>query len=226
MTEAKAYRLPPDWEPNSADLAFAGGFEVDCALERDKFRDHWIATGIRRVSWSATWRNWIRKAGKPKAVSEPEKKTDLFTPRGGRTLAEVHRIYGEAWRAITDDTVRSLSDDIDMAAAELEDGDRAHFRALVASTVQSLCSPLAQAVAHGRERPAFPYEEIDFAKLRARTESQLHSIDGYEGRKNLIWWQRRYPEKYGGPPAPPPIELKPAREIRDPVVTPFRNPNA
>jgi len=144
-----------------------------------------------------------------------------------RTLGEIQRVYAEAWYAITQDTLRSLVDDIAAAAAELQESDRAHFRGLVADQVRTLCSPLAQAIAMGRERPPFPYDRLDWEALLRRTESQLHSTDGHEGRRNMTWWRERYPERYGAPPKPAPIDLKPAREWPEAgQVVDFRNPNA
>src|SRR5215469_1435334 len=220
MSDGKGTRLDPNWEPNSADLAFAGGFEVDSGLERDKFKDHWMAAAganSRKRDWSAAWREWIRRAGPRRARPIEEKRPDLFNrPKEGRTLAEIHRSFGEAWYAITQDTLRTYADDIDMAAAELAESDRVHFRSLVTAEVQSLCSPLAQAIAQGRSRPSFPYARLDLAALQRRTESQLHSTDGYEGRRNLGWWRERYPGLYGGgkaPWTPADLGLQRAREL-------------
>jgi len=238
MADDRGTRLPLDWEPSSKDLAFCGGYEVDPGRVRDEFKDYWMsqpgARG-RKSDWSATWRNWVRKAGKPRANGASrleEKRPDLFArPSGGRTLAQIHRSFGEAWYAITQDTLRQLADDIDMAAAELEEADRGHFHSLVAAEVQTLASPLAQAIAQGRERASFPYDRLDWQRLRDRTESQLHSTDGYEGRRNMRWWRERDPEKYGAPPKPADLGLKPARELangptREAEVLAFCNPNA
>jgi hypothetical protein len=230
MAEDKGTRLDPNWEPSSTDLAYAVQWGINSEYLLEEFRGYWCAkagAAARKVSWSLTWQEWCRRKGKRPMPPVEEKKPDLFTrPKGGRTLAEIHRVYGEAWAAITRDTLRTLSDDIDMAASELEEGDRAHFHSLVAAEVQSLSSPLAQAIAQGRERPPFPYDRLDWQALRDRTESQMHSTAGYEGRKNMTWWRERYPERYGRLPKPAPIALQPAREIPPGEVLAFRNPNS
>jgi hypothetical protein len=68
----KGSRLAPDWYPSDADLKFAADlglrlFEVD--NEANKFVDYWKARagpgGVKR-DWSATWRNWCRKAHEDK----------------------------------------------------------------------------------------------------------------------------------------------------------------
>jgi hypothetical protein len=58
-------RLPPDWQPSMADVAFA----IDRRMSRgrleneiEKFRNYWTAkggAGATKRDWSATWRNWI-----------------------------------------------------------------------------------------------------------------------------------------------------------------------
>lgn len=60
-------RIPPDWFPSQNDLNFAetaiGGARTTSELS--KFKDYWQARAgpnARKADWSATWRNWIRKA--------------------------------------------------------------------------------------------------------------------------------------------------------------------
>jgi hypothetical protein len=61
-------RLAADWLPSDADLKAAGEiglrlYEID--NEISKFRDYWHARagpGAIKRDWSATWRNWCRKA--------------------------------------------------------------------------------------------------------------------------------------------------------------------
>lgn len=63
-------RLPdafvPDW-----DFAAGAGFGRAAAeAEFEKFRDYWRAKAGReatKLDWQATWRNWIRNAGRPRA---------------------------------------------------------------------------------------------------------------------------------------------------------------
>lgn len=66
-------RLAPDWKPSAEDLEFARRErpELDLAAEEAKFRDHWTSTAGakgRKTDWSATWRNWIRRAEAPRAA--------------------------------------------------------------------------------------------------------------------------------------------------------------
>lgn len=65
--EAKATRLPDDWQPSIDDLAFAKSVlpAERVRIETEKFRDYWHARagpGALKRSWPATWRNWCRKA--------------------------------------------------------------------------------------------------------------------------------------------------------------------
>ncbi len=61
-------RIPADWSMNETDAGFAKelGFSPQAAAaEAAKFRDFWIAKAGRdgiKLDWSATWRNWLRKA--------------------------------------------------------------------------------------------------------------------------------------------------------------------
>lgn len=57
-------RLPNDWQPTEADVAFAEAEGFDTAetnRQADRFRDYWRGTGKPKKDWSATWRNWIRR---------------------------------------------------------------------------------------------------------------------------------------------------------------------
>lgn len=57
-------RLAFDWKPSS-DLN-------QDQFELARFRDYWIAQPGQRgvkMDWDATWRNWLRKAGKPVQIS-------------------------------------------------------------------------------------------------------------------------------------------------------------
>lgn len=76
--EPKATRLPDDWHPEgelrqwTIDTIRKAGSGVSAGHEVLKFRDYWRAqpgAKGRKLDWSATWRNWIRKAiemeGKP-----------------------------------------------------------------------------------------------------------------------------------------------------------------
>jgi len=79
-------RLPDDWKPTDEHIHFAllEGFDLISAhREADKFRDYWCGKGkdASKRDWTATWRNWVRKASKGrqvggKPVSEFQAKQD------------------------------------------------------------------------------------------------------------------------------------------------------
>ena len=62
----KGTRLTPDWQPINGDAEFGRKLlPKHWMTEGEKFRDFWIAKpgqqGIK-LDWSATWRNWCRRA--------------------------------------------------------------------------------------------------------------------------------------------------------------------
>lgn len=75
-------RIANDWAPSDSDLdaARAEGFSnTEIEREKAKFRDYWLAksgsAGVK-LDWSATWRNWVRRAaeyaGKKRATQQPD----------------------------------------------------------------------------------------------------------------------------------------------------------
>jgi len=69
----KATRLSEHWQPSPDHLHFAENEGLSASeIEREaaKFRDYWVgradAGGVKR-DWSATWRNWVRKAKEGKS---------------------------------------------------------------------------------------------------------------------------------------------------------------
>jgi uncharacterized protein YdaU (DUF1376 family) len=69
---ARGIRIPSNWAPTPIDYAAAsneGLTSEEINREADRFRDYWIsATGrtATKLDWSATWRNWIRRAADDK----------------------------------------------------------------------------------------------------------------------------------------------------------------
>ncbi|UAX94538.1 hypothetical protein LAC81_10200 [Ensifer adhaerens] len=67
----RASRLPAAFEPDW-DFAAGLGFEpAEASVEFDKFRDYWSAKAGRnatKLDWAATWRNWMRNAGRPQGA--------------------------------------------------------------------------------------------------------------------------------------------------------------
>ncbi|WP_052372200.1 hypothetical protein [Nocardia otitidiscaviarum] len=86
--DSRGHRLPDDWRP-SEDVIAAMRAEcphVDLRAEHAKFADHWRsqpgAKG-RKADWTATWRNWIRRAaesGPPRSRPHTDTAPGL-TPR-------------------------------------------------------------------------------------------------------------------------------------------------
>jgi hypothetical protein len=60
----RASRLPEDWQPNAALLAWAAEKYPQTGVdhEADKFRDYWKSTGGAKLDWDAAFRNWVRNA--------------------------------------------------------------------------------------------------------------------------------------------------------------------
>ena len=70
---ATASRLPADWAPTDADIAYCKTERPDLNIARtvNSFRDYWHAkagAGARKVDWAATWRSWVRN---DKSFSQP-----------------------------------------------------------------------------------------------------------------------------------------------------------
>lgn len=68
--EQQGSRLPDDWVPPQAGIAFAreqGMTDEEIDFEAAQFRDYWCAIPGqrgRKRDWLATWRTWVRKATK------------------------------------------------------------------------------------------------------------------------------------------------------------------
>jgi hypothetical protein len=82
---ARASRLPEDWKPTPDDLTSARSLipEARIEYETDKFRDYWHAkagAGATKLDWSATWRNWCRRASEGQARPPPRQPPLPFPP--------------------------------------------------------------------------------------------------------------------------------------------------
>jgi hypothetical protein len=64
LPSERASRLPAGWAPPPAADAWARAAypNMDLANELEKFTDHFLANGERKLDWTACWRNWIRRA--------------------------------------------------------------------------------------------------------------------------------------------------------------------
>lgn len=73
----KATRLADDWLPSETDRAFAKEAGLsDSVIDQEaaRFRDFWLAKPGRdgtKLDWSATWRNWIRRACETRGIGPP-----------------------------------------------------------------------------------------------------------------------------------------------------------
>lgn len=65
VAKTKGNRLPKEWKPNDAMLAFCKTCrpDLDPLVVADSFRDYWLSQpgskGVK-LDWDATWRNWVR----------------------------------------------------------------------------------------------------------------------------------------------------------------------
>ena len=72
--DTRAKRLPSNWQPSESDLEFASKLGVG-SDEVSAFKDYWLAKpkDNTKLDWSATWRNWCRRA-KPQSTRTPPTK--------------------------------------------------------------------------------------------------------------------------------------------------------
>ncbi|MCA1407306.1 hypothetical protein I6F26_14230 [Ensifer sp. IC3342] len=111
----RATRLPdafvPDWE-----FAAGKGFSRAAAeAEFEKFGDYWRAKAGReatKLDWQATWRNWIRNAGRPRAFG------GLAPPGSGKGNFRAHQ--DEVQRELDRALGRAGDDDFTGTTFELE----------------------------------------------------------------------------------------------------------
>ncbi|MDK1489774.1 hypothetical protein QN219_06855 [Sinorhizobium sp. 7-81] len=76
----RATRLPEGFVPDWTFAAGEGFGRAEAEAEFEKFRDYWSAKAGReatKLDWPATWRNWIRNAGRPRSFG------GRAPPRGG-----------------------------------------------------------------------------------------------------------------------------------------------
>lgn len=84
--QRRGARLPHDWSPGEQGLSEACGAGLSrerVELEVAKFRDYWAAQPGQRgvkLDWSATWRNWCRKAAEQPAPRSGNQALNGETP--------------------------------------------------------------------------------------------------------------------------------------------------
>jgi uncharacterized protein YdaU (DUF1376 family) len=72
---SRGSRLSEDWSPNEDDMRTAlneGMSRREIMREADRFRDYWLAKSGKdatKTDWSATWRNWVRRAADDRGLS-------------------------------------------------------------------------------------------------------------------------------------------------------------
>jgi uncharacterized protein YdaU (DUF1376 family) len=72
---SRGSRLSEDWEPSEDDIQTAldeGMSRREINREADRFRDYWLAKSGKdatKTDWSATWRNWVRRAADTRGIS-------------------------------------------------------------------------------------------------------------------------------------------------------------
>jgi uncharacterized protein YdaU (DUF1376 family) len=94
-------RLSADWGPSGADIEFAINErpDVDWRKEAAKFRDYWAGKAGkdgRKADWSATWRNWIRRAdGQPASRAGPAlARANPQASPPSKTLSAIQQLQG------------------------------------------------------------------------------------------------------------------------------------
>jgi uncharacterized protein YdaU (DUF1376 family) len=100
----KGSRLPEDWRPSEDLLLFAAGEGLSAQeIEREaaKFRDYWVGragSGGVKLNWSATWRNWVRKAKENKSnarfVQDDSKSASAAAGRLAELAERGHFTFG------------------------------------------------------------------------------------------------------------------------------------
>lgn len=75
--EARASRLPNDWNPTAQQIVFCRTQRPDLNADEVacRFRDYWAAVpGAkgRKLDWDATWRNWVRNEKSQPARASPQ----------------------------------------------------------------------------------------------------------------------------------------------------------
>lgn len=93
QVHSRGSRLPQEWQPSIAELAWARAKRVDLDVqeEADKFRDYWHSKAGKdaaKVNWTAAWQYWIRNA---RALSARTVTPVRSTKHGGFE----ERAYGE-----------------------------------------------------------------------------------------------------------------------------------
>jgi hypothetical protein len=103
---SRATRLPADWKPTEEDWTFAVALLMAAVAREElaKFCDYWKAKSGKdatKADWSATWRNWCRKASEIRSSARGP-------PRAAQPLT-----YREQKQKAWDDARQALRESIE-----------------------------------------------------------------------------------------------------------------
>jgi biotin operon repressor len=79
--QARATRLPEDWQPNEKHIALAktlGFTQLTFEREADKMRDWAAAKGAKCIDWNARFRVWLRNAMPPTKINNAAPASSVF----------------------------------------------------------------------------------------------------------------------------------------------------
>lgn len=117
----RAASLPPDWKPNATHAKIATEERVSLEREVEKFRDWVESNGATRLSWDATFRTWLRRAGEyskgnstaPVSAFPPET-WEVIVDRDGREVKRNPPTEEEAANPAVLDLVQHLTKKLSM----------------------------------------------------------------------------------------------------------------
>ncbi|GAB5471434.1 MAG: hypothetical protein Kilf2KO_44640 [Rhodospirillales bacterium] len=97
-SRARGHRIPGDWRPSEdgMEILRSKGYDDDAIrTEADSFRDYWAAktgSGASKLDWTATWRNWCRRAASQGGQRSP---AGLAPGGDGRRPASLMAVGGK-----------------------------------------------------------------------------------------------------------------------------------
>jgi len=93
IPKAQAAVMPTGWTPTDAGMGYASELlgAAECGRQLEIIRDWAESGGHRKVSWEATWRNWVRRAsrdGPRQGQQKPESFASISSALRQRRNAE------------------------------------------------------------------------------------------------------------------------------------------
>lgn len=106
--EKRGTRIKPDWMPpqNAIETLRAEYPALDLKAEHQSFVDYWLAKPGQqalKVDWAATWRRWMRKAGKEqaeKATTGYRSQAQIMAAERERAAQQTRAMQGNALNLI------------------------------------------------------------------------------------------------------------------------------